>query len=140
MAFAIAPKSRPPAPTVRRQLSAAPCALQRKLVVGEADTPLEREADAAAVADWLEGLWARAKEGLLNMAHGDGFSEIGEAMAEQAGKIAYTAASNAANPAAITLAEKIASLTPGDLDRVFLCSGGSEAVESAMKIATILGA
>ena len=29
----------------------------------------------------------------------------------------------------------IAELTPGDLDRVFFCSGGSEAVESALKIA-----
>lgn len=34
-----------------------------------------------AVADWLEGLWARAKEGLLNMAQGEGLSEIAEAMA-----------------------------------------------------------
>ena len=34
-----------------------------------------------AVSDWLEGLWSRLKEGLLNMAQGEGFSEIGEAMA-----------------------------------------------------------
>lgn len=80
--------------------------------------------------EYIDGL-----AGLFVVAAGHGRTEIGEAMAKQAGKIAYTAASNAANPAAITLAEKIASLTPGDLDRVFLCSGGSEAVESAMKIA-----
>ncbi|ORA27809.1 aspartate aminotransferase family protein [Mycobacterium aquaticum] len=80
--------------------------------------------------EYIDGL-----AGLFVVAAGHGRTEIGEAMAEQAGKIAYTAASNAANPAAIKLAEKIASLTPGDLDRVFLCSGGSEAVESAMKIA-----
>lgn len=35
----------------------------------------------AAVADWLEGLWSRAKESLLRMAGGEGLSEIGEAMA-----------------------------------------------------------
>ncbi|MCE0765007.1 aminotransferase class III-fold pyridoxal phosphate-dependent enzyme [Pseudonocardia kujensis] len=80
--------------------------------------------------EYLDGL-----AGLFVVAAGHGRAEIGEAMARQAGTLAYTAASNAANPAAITLAEKIGSLTPGDLDRVFLCSGGSEAVESAMKIA-----
>ncbi|MGE0218800.1 aspartate aminotransferase family protein [Mycolicibacterium sp.] len=80
--------------------------------------------------EYIDGL-----AGLFVVAAGHGRAEIGEAMAEQAAKIAYTAASNAANPAAIALAEKISSLTPGDLDRVFLCSGGSEAVESAMKIA-----
>ncbi|MEN4475461.1 aminotransferase class III-fold pyridoxal phosphate-dependent enzyme [Mycolicibacterium cosmeticum] len=80
--------------------------------------------------EYIDGL-----AGLFVVAAGHGRAEIGEAMAEQAGKIAYTAASNAANPAAIKLAAKIASLTPGDLDRIFLCSGGSEAVESAMKIA-----
>ena len=47
----------------------------------------------------------------------------------------FTASSIAANPASVTLAETIASITPGDLDRVFFCSGGSEAVESALKIA-----
>jgi adenosylmethionine-8-amino-7-oxononanoate aminotransferase len=80
--------------------------------------------------EYIDGL-----AGLFVVAAGHGRTEIGEAMAEQAAKVAYTAASNAANPAAIALAEKISSLTPGDLDRVFLCSGGSEAVESAMKIA-----
>ena len=77
--------------------------------------------------DALAGLF------LVNVGHGR--AEIGEVMAEQAAKLAYTAASNTANTSAIALAEKVASLTPGDLDRVFFCSGGSEAVESALKIA-----
>jgi uncharacterized membrane-anchored protein YjiN (DUF445 family) len=34
-----------------------------------------------AVADWLEGLWSRLKDGVLKLAQGDGLSEIGEAMA-----------------------------------------------------------
>jgi adenosylmethionine-8-amino-7-oxononanoate aminotransferase len=77
--------------------------------------------------DGLAGLF------LVNVGHGR--AEIGEAMARQAGQIAYTAASNSTNPATVALAETIASLTPGDLDRVFFCSGGSEAVETALKIA-----
>jgi adenosylmethionine-8-amino-7-oxononanoate aminotransferase len=77
--------------------------------------------------DGLAGLF------LVNVGHGR--AEIGEAMAAQASTLAYTAASNSANPASVKLAEKIASITPGDLDRVFFCSGGSEAVETALKIA-----
>jgi len=50
-------------------------------------------------------------------------TEIGAAMAEQAGRLAYTASSNSTNPATVALAETIASITPGDLDRVFFCSG-----------------
>ena len=56
-------------------------------------------------------------------------------MAEQAGRLAYTPSSISTNPATVALAETIASITPGDLDRVFFCSGGSEAVETALKIA-----
>ena len=39
-----------------------------------------------------------------------------------------------AHPRAIELAGEIAALTPGDLNRVFFVSGGSEAVESAWKL------
>ena len=70
---------------------------------------------------------------LVNVGHGR--QEIADAMARQARTLAYTASSTSTNPAAIALADTIAELTPGDLDRVFLCSGGSEAVESALKIA-----
>ena len=77
--------------------------------------------------DGLAGLF------LVNVGHGR--AEIGAAMAEQAGRLAYTASSNSTNPATVALAETIASITPGDLDRVFFCSGGSEAVETALKIA-----
>ena len=40
-----------------------------------------------------------------------------------------------AHPRAIELAHEVASLAPGDLNRVFFVSGGSEAVESAWKLA-----
>src|ERR1700748_2275140 len=63
---------------------------------------------------------------LVNVGHGR--AEIAQAMAEQASKIAYTASSTVANTASVALAELIASITPAGLDRIFLCSGGSEAV------------
>jgi adenosylmethionine-8-amino-7-oxononanoate aminotransferase len=40
-----------------------------------------------------------------------------------------------AHPRAIELAHEVASLAPGDLNRVFFVSGGSEAIESAWKLA-----
>lgn len=66
---------------------------------------------------------------------GHGRAEIAEAMAAQASKLAYVTPYNFAVPATISLAEKVASLAPGDLNRVFFTSGGSEAVETALKIA-----
>ncbi|MEO8686740.1 MAG: aspartate aminotransferase family protein [Solirubrobacteraceae bacterium] len=97
----------------------------RVFVSGAASTLTD--AQGRRYIDALAGLF------LVNVGHGR--AEIGEAMARQAAQIAYTAASNSTNPATAGLAEKIASLTPGDLNRIFFVSGGSEAVESAMKIA-----
>lgn len=77
--------------------------------------------------DGIAGLW------VVNAGHGR--REIGEAMAEQAARLAYVSASNYTTVPAVALAETIADLLPGDLNRIFFCSGGSEAVESAMKIA-----
>src|SRR5262245_41684615 len=64
--------------------------------------------------EYIDGL-----AGLFVVNVGHGRAEIGEAMARQAAQVAYTASSNSANPASIELAETVASLTPGDLDRVF---------------------
>ena len=66
---------------------------------------------------------------------GHGRSEVADAMAEQARQLAYVTPYNFVAPPTIALAEKLSELTPGDLNRVFFTSGGSEAVETAMKIA-----
>ncbi|WP_374597629.1 aspartate aminotransferase family protein [Sphingosinicella sp.] len=66
---------------------------------------------------------------------GHGRKEIADAMAEQAAKLAYVTPYNFAAEPTVKLAEKIAEITPGDLSRVFFTSGGSEAVETALKIA-----
>ena len=74
-----------------------------------------------ACLDGLSGLF------VVNAGHGR--REIGEVMAEQAARIAYTAASTCTNDAAVRLAGKLSDITPGDLSRAFLVSGGSEAVK-----------
>ncbi|MFT4076742.1 MAG: aspartate aminotransferase family protein [Asticcacaulis sp.] len=66
---------------------------------------------------------------------GHGRKEVAEAYARQAEKLAYvTPYSFVAQPTA-DLATKLASLAPGDLNRVFFGSGGTDAVETAVKIA-----
>ncbi|MEQ9124710.1 MAG: aspartate aminotransferase family protein [Alphaproteobacteria bacterium] len=77
--------------------------------------------------DGLAGLW------LDNVGHGR--TEIAEAIARQASKIAYASSTMATTIPTIQLAERLAALAPGDQNTVFFCSGGSEAVESAIKIA-----
>ena len=68
----------------------------------------------------------------VNVGHGR--AEIGEAMAAQAKELGFYTNWSYAHPRSIELAAKIATLAPGDLNRVFFTSGGSEAVESALKI------
>ena len=72
--------------------------------------------------------------GLFVSQVGHGRKEISEAMAKQAEQLAFFPIWNNANKPAIELAARIANLAPGDLNRVFFTSGGSEAVESAWKL------
>jgi adenosylmethionine-8-amino-7-oxononanoate aminotransferase len=78
--------------------------------------------------DALAGLFA------VNIGYSFG-EEVGEAAAAQLRELPFYTNWNYAHPRAIELAAEVASLTPGDLNRVFLVSGGSEAVESAWKLA-----
>jgi hypothetical protein len=79
---------------------------------------------------YLDGL-----AGLFTSQLGHGRAELAEAGAKQAGTLAYFPLWTYAHPRAIELAERISDYTPGDLNRVFFTSGGSEAVESAWKLA-----
>ena len=69
----------------------------------------------------------------VNVGHGR--AELAEAAAVQARELAYATTWDTAHPRAIELAERIAHLAPADLNRVFFTSGGSESVESALKLA-----
>jgi adenosylmethionine-8-amino-7-oxononanoate aminotransferase len=79
---------------------------------------------------YLDGL-----SGLFCCNAGHGRTEIGEAMERQVRELDFVTNWSYAHPRAIELAARIAELAPGDLNRVFFTSGGSEAVESAIKLA-----
>ena len=76
--------------------------------------------------DLISGMW------LKNIGHGR--KEIADAVYEQMLDISYSPGGTVA-PATIKLASKVASLTPDPESRVYFVSGGSEAVETAIKMA-----
>jgi adenosylmethionine-8-amino-7-oxononanoate aminotransferase len=78
---------------------------------------------------YLDGL-----AGLFTSQLGHGRTELAEAGAKQASTLAYFPLWTYAHPRAIELAERLAGYAPGDLNRIFFTSGGSEAVESAWKL------
>jgi adenosylmethionine-8-amino-7-oxononanoate aminotransferase len=79
---------------------------------------------------YLDGLAA-----LFCVNAGHGRTEIADAGARQARDLAFFTNWSYAHPTAIRLAAKVAELAPPNLNRVFFTSGGSEAVESALKLA-----
>jgi len=79
---------------------------------------------------YLDGL-----SGLFVSQIGHGRAEVAEAAARQAKELAYFPLWSYAHPQAIELADRLAALAPGSLNRVFFTTSGSEAVESAWKMA-----
>jgi adenosylmethionine-8-amino-7-oxononanoate aminotransferase len=79
---------------------------------------------------YLDGLSALF---CVNIGHGR--ADIAQAGADQAKELGFFTNWSYAHPPSIELAARIASMAPGDLNRVFFTSGGSEAVESALKLA-----
>jgi adenosylmethionine-8-amino-7-oxononanoate aminotransferase len=98
-----------------------------KKILVEGKGVMVKDIDGNEYIDALAGLW------LVNVGHGR--QEIGNAMARQAGTLAYASSTQATTIPAIQLAKRLAEITPGDQTTAFFCSGGSEAVESAIKIA-----
>jgi beta-alanine--pyruvate transaminase len=83
--------------------------------------------DGRRVLDGTAGLWC------VNAGHCR--SEISEAIASQARTLDYASSFQLGHPLAFTFAERLARLAPGDLNHVFFTNSGSEAVETALKIA-----
>src|ERR687886_2561051 len=101
----------------------------------EADIPIIVKGDGCYVWDehgnrYLDGLSALF---CVNIGHGR--VDVAQAGADQAEELGFFTTWSYAHPRAIELATRLAELAPGDLNRVFFTSGGSEAVESAIKLA-----
>jgi adenosylmethionine-8-amino-7-oxononanoate aminotransferase len=66
---------------------------------------------------------------------GHGVAEIGAAMAEQARRFAYVSGATMSHEAVETFAAELAALAPGELDKVYPLTSGSDAIEAALKLA-----
>ena len=73
--------------------------------------------------------------GLFVVNAGHGRKRLAEVAAKQSEELAFFPIWSYAHPAAIELADRLASYAPGDLNRVFFSTGGGEAVETAFKLA-----
>jgi len=101
----------------------------------DSDVPVIVRGSGAYVYDqhgkrYLDGL-----SGLFVSQVGHGRTELAEAGARQAAELAYFPLWSYAHPKAIELAARLAEMAPGPLNRVFFTTSGSEAVESAWKLA-----
>ncbi|MFL6931384.1 MAG: aspartate aminotransferase family protein [Xanthobacteraceae bacterium] len=83
--------------------------------------------DGRAVLDGTAGLWC------TNAGHNR--DPIVQAIQRQAAELDYAPAFQFSHPKAFELASRLAALAPADLDHVFFCNSGSEAVDTALKIA-----
>ncbi|MGZ6006289.1 MAG: aminotransferase class III-fold pyridoxal phosphate-dependent enzyme [Rhizomicrobium sp.] len=80
-----------------------------------------------ALLDTCSGLWC------VNAGHGR--KPIVEAIRECAGELDFAPTFQFAHPAAFALAERVAALAPDGMDHVFFVNSGSEAADTALKIA-----
>jgi len=107
--------------TANRQFKAHP-----RLLVAAEGMHYTR-ADGKRLLDATSGLWC------VNAGHGR--KEIADAVAGQLRRLDYAPAFQMGHPAVFELAARLAGKLPGDLDHVFFVNSGSEAVDSALKIA-----
>ncbi len=83
--------------------------------------------DGRAILDGCAGLWC------VNAGHGR--EKIVEAIRRQAGELDFAPTFNLGHPLAFELASRLRGVFPAALDHFFFCNSGSEAVDSALKIA-----
>ena len=100
------------------------------------EVPIIVRGDGCYLEDANGKRYLDALAGLFSVNIGYGFGEeIGQAALAQMKELPFYTNWSYAHPRAIELASELASLAPGDLNRAFFVSGGSEAVESAWKLA-----
>jgi adenosylmethionine-8-amino-7-oxononanoate aminotransferase len=108
----------------------------RMAAYGDAEVPIIVRGDGCYLEDSHGKRYLDALAGLFAVQIGYSYGdEIGQAAHEQMKELPFYTNWSYAHPRAIELAHEVAQLAPGDLNRVFFVSGGSEAVESAWKLA-----
>lgn len=100
---------------------------QRPKLVASAEGAYLSLTDGRKVFDCLSGLWCTPM--------GHSAPEIVRAVQAQVATLDYTPGFQLSHPGAFELANRIAALAPAPLNRVFFANSGSEAVDSALKIA-----
>jgi adenosylmethionine-8-amino-7-oxononanoate aminotransferase len=104
--------------------------------MGSTEVPIIVRGEGCYLEDSNGKRYLDALAGLFAVQVGYSYGEeMGQAALEQMRELPFYTNWSYAHPRAIELAHEIAQLTPGDLNRVFFVSGGSEAVESAWKLA-----
>ncbi len=83
--------------------------------------------EGRSIIDAAAGMWCS------NAGHGR--TQIAEAIARQAANLDFAPPFQFSHPQAFELASRIAALAPESLDHVFFCNSGSEAVDTALKVA-----
>jgi adenosylmethionine-8-amino-7-oxononanoate aminotransferase len=102
----------------------------------EAEVPIIMRGDGCYLEDANGKRYLDALAGLFAVQIGYSYGdEVGRAAHAQLKELPFYTNWSYAHPRAIELAHEVAQLAPGDLNRVFFVSGGSEAVESAWKLA-----
>ena len=107
--------------TANRQFKRAP-----RIITG-ASGMYYRTEDGREILDAIAGLWC------VNAGHGQ--PRIVEAIKAQAERLDFVSSFQMTHPAAFELAERLASMAPGPINHVFFSNSGSEAVDTALKIA-----
>jgi beta-alanine--pyruvate transaminase len=83
--------------------------------------------DGHRVLDAMAGLWC------VNAGHGQ--ARIVDAIREAAGRLDFVSSFKMSHPAALAMADRLVAIAPAGLDKVFFTNSGSEAVDTALKIA-----
>ncbi len=97
--------------------------------------PIMERGEGAYIWDSNGKRYLDALSGLFVVQVGHGRGELADAAAAQARKLAFFPIWSYAHPTAIELADRLAAEAPGDLNKIFFCTGGGEAVETAWKVA-----
>ena len=100
----------------------------------EGEPIIVSEARGLTIVDTDDRRWLDVNGGYASVTVGYGRTEIADEVLRQMTELAYYP-EQTVTPSAVRLAERIGQLAPGDLERSWLVSGGSEANETAIKMA-----